>query len=352
MFKPLCSALLIGSFPLKSHEEAIDLCFKYTPEIPAWPQLPSFKEENMILQFLPGMPGFEDDTILAKDKDLEKDLIDFYQDYLEVKEKKKKLSESRFVLNEEAKGFHLFVKRLKNCKRLSFKALKGQITGPFTFASSLKDEQKRSILYNDQLKDASVKLIALKARYEAEVLSKFGLPVIIFCDEPGLAGFGSSEFISISKEDVIGMLKEVFSEIREVGGIAGIHVCANTDWSLVIEAEPDIINFDAYGYFENFILFSREVKNFLEKDKIIAWGIVPTLKPEDIKKENPDSLLNRLLSYVKLMEKETNLSKEKILSNSLITPSCGLGSLSHQDMIKVLDMTKELSQKLKEDNLL
>ncbi|MBW2200641.1 MAG: hypothetical protein JRF71_07355, partial [Deltaproteobacteria bacterium] len=55
-FQAKCLPVLIGSLPLDDHEEAIKLVLKYTPEIPIWVQLPVFKEEGMIAQFLPGFP--------------------------------------------------------------------------------------------------------------------------------------------------------------------------------------------------------------------------------------------------------------------------------------------------------
>jgi hypothetical protein len=98
------------------------------------------------------------------------------------------------------------------------------------------------------LRDAAVKHLALNARWQIRTLAGPGCPVIIFIDEPALAGFGSSELISISKEEILACLQEVVDAIHADGALAGIHVCANTDWSLVLESGADIVNFDAYTY--------------------------------------------------------------------------------------------------------
>ena len=55
--EPGCRCLLIGSLPLDDHGEALELVLRHTPEIPLWVQLPRRKQEGMISQFLPGMPG-------------------------------------------------------------------------------------------------------------------------------------------------------------------------------------------------------------------------------------------------------------------------------------------------------
>jgi hypothetical protein len=128
--------------------------------------------------------------------------------------------------------------------------VKGQVTGPITFCTGVKDQDGRAIFYNEGLRDAAVKLLALNARWQIRTLSGPQRPVIVFIDEPALAGFGSSEMISISKEEILACLTEVVDAIHADGGLAGIHVCANTDWSLVLESGADIVNFDAYAYFD------------------------------------------------------------------------------------------------------
>jgi hypothetical protein len=61
-----------------------------------------------------------------------------------------------------------------------------------------------------------------------------------------------------------GLPQEVVDAIHADGGLAGIHVCANTDWSLVLESGADIVNFDAYAYFDRFILYGEsQIRDFL-----------------------------------------------------------------------------------------
>jgi hypothetical protein len=76
-------------------------------------------------------------------------------------------------------------------------AIKGQVTGPITFGMGLKDHQGRAVYYDLNARDAAVKLLALKAAYQVRTFKAFGCPVIVFLDEPALAGYGSSEMISI-----------------------------------------------------------------------------------------------------------------------------------------------------------
>ncbi|KPA17667.1 hypothetical protein MHK_002104 [Candidatus Magnetomorum sp. HK-1] len=351
-FKANCHALLIGSLPMDDHESATQMVFDYTPEIPLWVQLPKNKQEGMILQFVPGMPGLSIDGdsvyIDTKKEGFEQELVEYYEEFLAVSENSSALADSRFPLSlETGKGFYVFLDWLKKNKP-SVLTLKGQVTGPITLGIGVNDQDGRSLFYDDTLRDVVAKHVAMNAKWQVTQLAPFSPnPPIVFFDEPGVVSFGSSAYISISREQVMDALGCGIDAIHEVNGLAGIHICANGDWSLALESQADIISFDAYSYFDNFILFKDAVRNFLSAGRILAWGIVPTSRPEDIEKESTDSLLKLWESQV---EQLVNLgfSKQKIMEQSLITPSCGTGSLTLDHAKKVLTMTKDLSLKLRE----
>ena len=349
-FQPDGLPVFIGSMPLAEHREAAALVMQYTPEIPLWAQLPVNKAEGMVAQFMPGLPGLssvEDRQYIdAAADDFSSELIQFYEEYMAVVEENADLSDSRFVLDEDtAKGFFIFIDRLKRMPAPPV-AVKGQITGPFTFCTAISDQNKKAIIYDAQIKDAAVKLLALKSRWQARVLSQFGRPVIIFIDEPALAGFGSSEFITISRDEIAHSLEEVISAVHAEGGLTGVHVCANTDWSLILDSSADIVSFDAYSYFDRFMLYSAKIKEFLDAGKIIAWGIVPTLKADKLDFETTESLISQWKEKASQIEK-LGIASDQLISQSLITPSCGAGSLSAEQAVKVLKLTREVSEQIR-----
>jgi methionine synthase II (cobalamin-independent) len=340
----------MGSLPLTDHEEAVDLIFEYTPEIPFWAQLPVHQEEGMMVQFTPGLPGFcsENGSFFVKtDSGLfDNDLLEFFEDYIAVVEGQTELDASRFILKENtARGFFVLLERLQKLPAPPV-AVKGQITGPFTFCTGIVDQNKRAVFYEPQIRDAAVKLLAMKARWQARQLSQFQKPVLIFFDEPALAGIGSSEFTSISNDEINQCFEEVFEAVHLEGGLAGVHVCANTDWSLVLESKADIISFDAYAYFDRFILYPDQIKRFLESGKVLAWGVVPTLDVEAIERETCASLLGQLEEKIKQIE-ALGIDMKKLINQSLITPSCGTGSLSVELAKKVFKLTREISQEIR-----
>jgi len=351
-FKPNGLPLLIGSLPVDDHILAIKLVLEYTPEIPLWVQLPVFREEGMIAQFLPGLPGLteKDDRLFinTSGRDYENGMIAFYEEYISLTGGEKDYDDTRFVLTPEtAKGFFIFTDKIKNLPAKPV-AVKGQITGPVTLATSVSDHEGKAVFYNEEMRDAVVKLVAMKAGWQAKRLAEFKVPVIIFFDEAALAGFGSSAFIGISPDEVIGCFEEVIDSVHREAGLAGIHVCSNADWSVVLDSSADIVSFDAYSYFDKFILYADHIRKFLESGRMIAWGIVPTLRPEDIERENSSSLAENWKKKAKMLE-PLGFDLRAVLAQSFITPSCGTGSLNLDQAMKVLNMTKEVSQILRNE---
>lgn len=349
-FRPHGLPTLIGSLPLTDHIEAARLVLEYTPQIPLWIQLPAHREEGMIAQFMPGLPGIcstgERVYIDTDQDDFDRNILAFYEEYMAVAGGDKDLSASRFALSEAtARGFFVFADSLG---RLSTPpvAVKGQITGPFTFCTGISDQNKRAIIYDEQIKDAAVKLLALKSRWQVRQLSRSDRPIILFIDEPALAGFGSSEFISISRDAIVQSLEEIIAAVHAEGGLAGIHICANTDWSLVLDSAADIVSFDAYSYFDRFILYSDRIKSFLDAGNIIAWGMVPTLNADELENATTATLVDQWKQKAAQVAK-LGIDSDQLIDQSLITPSCGAGSLSTDLAIKVLKLTREVSEQIR-----
>ncbi len=344
-----CFPVLIGSLPIDDHAEATRLIFEATPEIPLWPQLPVYKEEGMVLQFLPGFPGNtqvgDKVFIQSTGADFEGDVLAFYEEYMAVTEGGADLDTSRFAMTDQtAKGFFSFLDRIDRASS-SIYALKGQVTGPVTFATSVKDENDRAVFYNDQLRDIAVKLLALKAGWQTRKMIEKNKPALLFFDEPGLAGFGSSAFITIGADDIKACLNEVCAAVHAERGLAGVHVCANTEWPIIFDTEVDIVSCDTYSYFDKLLLYPEQLVSFFNRGGILANGVIPTI-PEFIDRENADSLTTRWLEQ-KSRLLDIGVQEDTIFSQTLITPSCGTGSISLEHSLKVLELTGEVSKRIR-----
>jgi hypothetical protein len=217
--------------------------------------------------------------------------------------------------------------------------------------TGIADSNHKLGYYDETFRDIIVKGIALKAAWQVAFLKQaFNLPILLFIDEPALAGLGSSAFISISKEDISEDLAEVIKGIHTSGGLAGIHVCANTDWNIILNSDIDIISFDAYSFFDKFITCKDLIHTFLKRGGLIAWGIIPTADPENVDKESCESLVQCWEQQADLLSGE-KWNKSSLLKQTVITPSCGTGSLSPERARKVLRLTKEVSMELRQKYL-
>jgi methionine synthase II (cobalamin-independent) len=342
--------VLIGSLPHKSHQEAVDLIFDYTPQIPLWPQLPHNKKEGMLLQFLPGMPGVteKDDKIFidVEGPDFEAQFLSFYEEYIMVTEGGAGLEDSRFSMsNDEAAGFFTFLEKAKK-ESDQLLGLKGQLTGPITFCTGLVDQDGKALFYNEQIRDAAVKLLALKAQWQTRKMAEIKPTPLVFFDEPGLAGLGSSAFITITPEDIHNCFSEVFSAVREEGGLTGVHVCANTEWPIIFDSGVDIVSFDAFSYFDKLVLYPEQLLSFFGRGGILASGIVPTTT-DFIEAVDSEGLTRKWLDQAAQLE-ELGIAREVIKAQTLITPSCGTGTISEELAVRVLELTRDVSRLVQE----
>ncbi|MFT5726456.1 MAG: hypothetical protein ACI8PB_000577 [Desulforhopalus sp.] len=346
---PECRPLLIGSLPIADHNEATELIFDYTPEYPLWPQLPMYKEEGMIQQYLEGFPcvGECDGKIFidGSSASFDAEILSFYEEYLSIAEGGSPLDGSRFELTEKtAKGFFSFLSAAEKRKG-TFISLKGQTTGPVTFCTGLVDQDNRSIFYDDQLRDVAIKHLGLKARWQTKKMAELGGQPIMFFDEPGLAGMGTSAYITITQEDIVACLSEVFAEVQAENGLTGVHVCANTQWPILFDAGVDIISFDAYSYFDRLVLYADQLVDFFARGGFLASGIVPT-SPEFIEKETVEGLTAKWFEQRKELV-ALGVSEEVVYRQTFITPSCGTGAVSFDQAKRVLELTQGVSAKIR-----
>jgi hypothetical protein len=349
-FKTNTLPLLVGSLPMTDHEAAASLVLDHTPEIPLWVQLPMYREEGMVNQFLPGLPGLTekgDKQYLDTQKEgFDEEYLAFFEDYLALSEPDAEIDGSRFTFTPETgRGFAEFVRRV-DAGGKTFSALKGQVTGPITFATSVKDQDGRDIFYNEQLKDAAVKQLAMNAGWQAKTFAKRGATPIIFLDEPALAGFGTSAYITITKEDVTGCVEEITEFIHREKGLAGVHVCANTEWDMLLESNIDIISFDAFSYFDKFMLYPEAIKTFIDRGGILAMGIVPTAKAELIAAQTVEGLEEMFEDQITRLT-DLGIDRQILLDQIFITPSCGTGSLDFDSAKRVLELTRDLSSAIR-----
>lgn len=348
-FEPRFMATAIGSMPFDNADFAADVSLKNLGEAPIWPQLPRFgMNEQMEIQYSEGMPR----AVIDREKqrmyfdtaaDSSEGFANFYEHYVAVSEGGDDL-DFMAITPEFSRGIYALEKRLKaGGKKLP--VVKVQTTGPCSFALTLVDENKRAIYYNEEFLDMIVKALALKCRWQIRKFKPYAERIICFIDEPILSAFGSSTYVSVTRADVIARIGEVVEAVHADGALAGVHCCGNTEWSILIDAGVDIVNFDAFEFAHTIPMYSEAVKGLLARGGMLAWGVVPTSKA--IREQTADSLADKLNEGMKALAAK-GIDLQQIARQALITPSCGTGSLDPADALKVFETLCALSIKMKQ----
>ena len=341
-------ATAIGSLPYASAEQALDVIFANIPSCPIWPQLPKRgMRERMEIQYSEGLPCVvfdeakgnmffdtvgEDACAVA--------MGGFYEAYMAAEEKD---DWSFFAISPAfSSGIPALEERLR---RKPVHCLKVQTTGPISIGLSVVDEKKRSIYYNDAFRDVIVKGMIAKCKWQIRKFAPYTEKIICFVDEPILAAFGSSTYVSVAREDVVAIVKEMTGAVRGAGALCGVHCCGNTEWPILVDAGVDIINFDAYGFGETIALYPAAIKKHCERGGRLAWGLVPT--SEAVFDNTVASLMDL---YDRHIAKLTGLgcSKEMLHDATMVTPSCGTGSLRPEAAVRVFELLAETAAALRE----
>ena len=336
----------VGSVPQK---DPYDLSARLLSmlDIPCWPQLVrrNFRE-NIYTQYAPSLPG----AVVLEEK--EKAIIDtsaakfdsalerFYQAILDD-------DVDAFALHPDyALGFYILLESLKESP---VKYAKGQVMGPISFGLTVTDQEGRACLYNNVYVDVLVKHMTFNARWQIEQLQEVSDQVILFVDEPYMASFGSA-YVSLSREQVVAWLDEVYEALHAAGAITGTHCCGNTDWGLLLSTQVDILNLDAYSYIENLALYPVELREFLDRGGAVCWGLIPNTG--QIFNESPQSLAKKLRDGIRLIcekaaKRGVTIRPDEFASRSIIAPACGLGPASVGIADRAFDVLVETSEILK-----
>jgi len=340
-FKTTC----IGSIPFQDIEPTCRKILEDPSLIPFWPQFVQRSYlEDMIIQYNEALPLIQinkekKSLSISASADRESELVTFYDrflaqdiDYFAIS---RTCAPGLYAMNEIIKQDGINEKHF----------IKGQTVGPVTFAAAVTSPDGKSIIHDPELLEAMTNGLAIKGLWQIMELKKSGKRPIIFLDEPYLSGFGSA-FNPLQRHEVINILQSVINYLRENSDtLIGIHCCGNTDWAMLIEAGPDIINFDAYEYMDYFLLYPDDIVRFIREGGTIAWGIVPTSNFTG--NETVEDLASKLDQGLKRIH-EWGISPDTLAERSILTPACGMGTMTPEAAKRGLDLLSGLSLRLRE----
>ena len=167
-------------------------------------------------------------------------------------------------------------------------------------------------------------------------------PLVMVLDEPGLVGLMGADF-PLEMADTIDLLSGglAAASAARPGVIAGIHCCGPTDWSVVIDAGPDLLSLpiDASA-----TLDGAGLGVFFERGGHVAWGAVPTDRPLGER----DDVHWRALSEVWCDLSRAGTDPLMLRDRSLITPACGLANHTPAQVTRIFGLVRHMAERVED----
>jgi hypothetical protein len=300
----------MGILPHKDMDRALKLAMSV--DIPFWPQLPKMSFfEDMYVQASENFPGII----------LEPENLNIYFDttkfYSELENTLANFENSDFfrMSAKYSATYHAFL----NYDFSKYIAIRGQLEGPVSFGLKVLDENKKPIIFNEEVRSILFDFMAKKANVQLKELKERHSKAFLFIDEPGLQYIFSS--VSGYTNDMAKKDFEIF--FNQIEHPRGIHLCGNPDWDFLLNLDIDILSFNAYNCGEIFVKYKTSIKRFLERGGIIGWGIVPA-NFDEFHKESQDGIIHHIETLWQQLVKE-GFDLEEMLRKSILMPAtCAL----------------------------
>jgi len=277
-------------------------------DVPFWPQLPHYSYyEDMYVQAAEHFPG-----ILL---DIEKRTLRFSLDKFieELEEALLRFDDTDFLGVSETYSvvYHRFL-------ALDLKdrtAIRGQLEGPISFGFNVLDQDERPILFDDTVRPFMLEFMAKRVNVQLAQLKQLNTNAFMFVDEPGLQ-FLFSAMAGYSDLKAKGDLDLFFTQVDRP---RGIHLCGNPDWDFLLKMDLDVLSMDVYTNAEIFASYATAIKKFLDQDRVIVWGIVPTGFEAFAQEEIP-SLIQRLENVWEILWSK-GIDRDRLIARSMLSPA-------------------------------
>lgn len=298
----------IGSLPFQQGAQAVQFVQRHSPHLPFVPELPQrTADEESIGRVLAPVS-----TLLTRQNagrfDIATGKIDRFLNRLETAPAE--------IPPSHGAALPLFERALTSGAFANAQAVKIQLVGPMTLAYSLFYEGQ-SLACDPTLGTALTEYLLRLAREQIERLSGYGLPVLLFLDEPCLYFHDRLP----GGAETMALLSRIIDTLHHTAPVLiGVHSCAHSVLKALLALDLDIVSFDAHTELETFLALP-ETRAFLNGGGIAALGWVPTWS--DLNAFDPANEFTRLV----LTLPELTLL-EQLAQQTLITATCGLGLLT------------------------
>jgi hypothetical protein len=324
----------MGIMPHKDIERALKVALSL--DIPFWPQLPKLSYfEDMYVQALEHVPGVKIDHLNQR---IVFDLSRFYEELPAYFEKADD-PQTFQLTNEFSLVYHRFLE-----KDLShYSAIRGQMISPISLGLKVVDQEQKSIIYHDEVKEVLFDFIQKKVNEQDRELKMKNPNAFVWVDDPGLEII----FTAFSGYNEVQAKSDLDRFLEGMEGPKGVHLCAKPDWDFLLRSKLDILSFDSFSCGPVIINYPS-LREFMDRGGVISWGIVPTYT-EVLEQETVNSLRERLENFWQDLSKK-GVDHERLLRQSLLAPAtCNLLNADKEKTVeKAFKVLRELSQIIRE----
>jgi methionine synthase II (cobalamin-independent) len=335
----------IGSLPHHNIDAALEFALRY--RLPFLPQIPIRNPwEFAVAQALEGMPGIriEDDGSATLDTDvwagrmaaLNQRLLDAF-----ARAASPDAFESFEPSAATASCWQPFLWELQERK---LRLAKIQTAGPLTSQWALRLTDGSIPEAHGDLSGQIYRLVLARALAMSRRLQAVGVLPVLYLDEPALYVFNPQ-----NPRHVLGLqeLKITVQALRKENVVVGLHCCSNIDWSVALGLGLDILSLDTGLSLPSLLQNRLALEAFLTSGGRLSLGIIPTAQPEVLSSWDPRENCRALKDG--LEEAMGREGARRVLSQSLLTPACGLALHTPNDAEVVLELLGEMSERIRAD---
>ncbi len=306
-FEPNCRTTAMAVMPHRDPVRALELAMGL--DIPFWPQLPRISfNEDMFAQLADGFPGA---IINPDEKRVEFDTGRFAEE-LAAYSAKMNDPETFALHDRNSKTYSRFL----DADFSGRAAIRGQICGPVNLGFRVTDEEKRPIIYNDDVRLLLFDFTLRKVNFQYRQLAQKHPNAFVWIDEPGLGWV----FNSFAGYNEFQAQEDYCSFLDGFEGPRALHLCLNVHLPYLLGLGLDLLSIDAFQLEVMPKSYARDIARFLNSGGVISWGIVPT-ESATLDFQTPQTLFERLTDYWKVVADNSDISLEKIARQALIAPS-------------------------------
>lgn len=314
-------SMAIGSLPHRSFRDAFELSMNGT-DIATVPSLPlRAPAESLIAQALVGIQGVTAGP------------------YGSIGIDAPQLDPGAYVSTDlDDESFASFRRFLKYAKGHTG-TVKWQFVGPVTLGAALQRAGvSANIAYAVALRAVQQHTDYL-AREVARSLPK--CQQIVVLDEPDFGAIADPEFV-LPPDAAIDLLSGALA-VLEPMAIAGVHCCGDADLASILAAGPTLLSVPAAA---GLIESAGYIQRFVDNGGWIAWGAIATDGPIPHSAERPWRQLCEL--WCQMVQRGCDAAR--LRQQSLISPGCGLSGHSVAAAEAILELTRQLSARVKDQS--